>query len=895
MNTNKPAPPRWANRLLHWYCAPHLLEEIEGDLQEEFDYQVKHYSITKARLDYIRSVIGFIKPFAIQRKSSSPNTTLSMNMLIHFLIVAFRNLKRHKSFSFINIAGLSLGMTCCIFIILWIRDERSMDNFHKDGDRLYNFYQVIRANGEVNGSYTTPVRYDKKYYTPFDSITKVIPDIKAINFYATGYEKPWGRPENFQVGDKLYKSEGSRTSSDFFNLFNYEVLAGDPHTALSDISSIAISRKMAEFLFDSPENAMGKTIRYENKLDLVVTAVFENIPVHSSLKFDFLLNWQLQMNGKLEWSSSNVLTTVKLSETAKADEVTVAVNRLLQAYIDKNAPFQTEIGLQPFRDLYLISNFADGKPSGGRIEYINIFSGVAVFILIIACINFMNLSTARSVKRAKEVGVRKVVGSSRSSLIAQFFGESVVLSFLALLLSLAWVALFLTPFNELTGKQITLPLTDLTLWLTFIALMLMTGIVAGSYPALFLSSLKPAGILKGVLRFTPGALWFRKGLAGFQFAISITLLIITIVMSRQTSYVQHTSLGYDRENLIYVPIEGELSNPQGYASLKQQLTGQPGIAMVDRCSEVPFAMNFVVDINTDGDINTNDINDSAIKWEGKEKNTATGFMPMSVGIDFIKLMDLKVIEGRGFSKEISTDTADAFLVNETAVKQMGMKDPIGKWISAWKKKGRIIGILKDYHIHSFHDAIKPLIIDVKEFEYWGMVLVRTEPGKTKEALASMEKVYKSVNPKFPFAYKFLDQEYEKMYRNEQVITKLSNAFAILAIGISCLGLLGLVMFSAEQRTKEFGIRKVLGASIVNIMGLLSKEFMILVAVSFCIAAPAAGYFMNQWLQGFAFKIPLSWWIFASAGAGATLIALLTICYQAIQSAIANPVKSLKAE
>ena len=896
MNTNKPVPPRWAKRLLQWYCAPHLLEEVEGDLQEEFDYQLQYAGLRQARLDYIRSVFGFIKPFAIKRKSSSTSNPLfSMNMIKHFLTVAIRNLGRHKSFSFINIAGLALGMTCCIFILLWIRDEKSMDNFHANGDRLFNLYQTIRANGEVTGSYTIPIQYNNnKYYTPLDSMKEVIPDVIALNFYATGYEKPWGRPENFQVDDKLYKSEGSRTSADFFSTFNYKVLAGDPKTALKDIGSIAISRKMAAFFFNTPQNAIGKSIRYENKLDLVVTAVFENVSAQSSLKFDFLLNWDLQMSAKLEWSSSNVLTTIKLAEKANVEEVTIKINRLLQSRIDKTKPFKTEIGLQPFRDQYLIAHFENGKPSGGRIEYIRIFSGVAVFILVIACINFMNLSTARSVKRAKEVGVRKVVGSSRSSLIAQFFGESLMLSLLALLLAIGMVTLLLTPFNTLTGKQVVSPFLNLSNWPVLIALMLITGLVAGSYPALFLSSLKPAGILKGVMRFTQSALWFRKGLAGFQFVISITLLIVTIVMSQQTSYVQNTSLGYDRENLIYVPIEGELSNPKGYASLKQQLTGQPGIAMVDRCGETPFAMNFVVDVAADGNVETQDAS-AAINWEGKEKDAASGFTPMSVGIDFIKLMDLKLAEGRDFSSSIPTDTSDAFIVNEEAVKQMGMKDPIGRWVSAWKKKGHIIGILKNYHTHSFHESIKPLMIDVKEFEYWGMVLVRTEPGKTKEALASMEKVYKSVNPKFPFAYKFLDQEYEKMYQNEQVITKLSNIFALIAILISCLGLLGLVMFSAEQRTKEFGIRKVLGASVANIMGLLSKEFLALVLVSFCVAAPVAGYMMNQWLQSFAFKIDLSWWIFALAGAGAAFIALITICFQAIQSAIANPVKSLKVE
>lgn len=596
---------------------------------------------------------------------------------------------------------------------------------------------------------------------------------------------------------------------------------------------------------------------------------------------------------RLDWASGNVLTTLQLHEGADAKSVEAKINRFVQTQLDKNEPFKIELGLQPYRDQYLVANFVNGKPSGGRIEYIRIFSGVAIFILVIACINFMNLSTARSVKRAKEVGVRKVIGSTRGSLIGQFFGESIVLSFLALLLSLILLHVLLPAFNIFTGKQIVSPLADRSLWWLLPALIIFTGIVAGSYPALFLSSLKPARILKGVMRFTSSALWFRKGLAVFQFAISIVLLIVTMVISRQTNYIQTSHLGYDRENLIYIRVEGELSKPDKYLAFKNTAEKMPGIAMVDRSSEAPHAMGFVVD-DQDGVAETNDIEDDAIKWEGKEKGTSVGFKPVSVGFDFLKIMNLKVADGRGFSREVTTDTS-AFMINEEAVKQMGIKDPIGKWISAWQKKGHIIGILKDYHTHSLHEPIKPLIVDVKEYEYFGVIMVRTEPGKTKEALASLDQVYKTINPDFPFAYQFLDQEYEKLYRNEQVVTKLSNAFAILAILISCLGLLGLVIFSAEQRTKEFGIRKVLGATVTNIVRLLSQDFLRLVLVSFCIATPLAGYAMYQWLQKFAYKIELSWWIFALSGGIALFIALATICVQAVQSALANPVKSLRSE
>jgi ABC-type antimicrobial peptide transport system permease subunit len=900
-NYSKAQPPRWATVLLRYLCAPHLLEEIEGDLEEEFDYQIEQVGVRRARLGYIRNVFGFMKPFAVKRKSTSSLNLFSMKMYKHYLTVATRNIARQKAFSFINITGLALGMTCCLFIYMWIHDERSVDNFHANGNKLYNVYETITTNNVTTGDYITTVQFhqDNRYTLPIADVQRAVPEVEEINFYASGYELPWGYPETFQVDDKKYKFEGSRASEDFFTMFSYEVIAGSREKVLKDLSSLAISRKMAEMFFDTPENAVGKSIRYENKIDFVVTAVFENVPVQSSLKFDFLINWESHMT-RMEWASGNFLTTLQISENADLKKVEEKMNRFFKPYLDKNDPRKIRLGLQPFRDRYLVSNFVNGKPESGRITYVRIFSGVAVFILLIACINFMNLATARSVKRSKEIGVRKVVGSSRSSLIGQFLGESIVLSFLALVVSLALVHLLLPSFNTFTGKHIASPLKEPASFILLPALMIITGFIAGSYPALFLSSLKPARILKGSIRFSLGAIRLRKGLAVFQFAISIILLIVTIVISRQTSYVQNTHLGYDRENLIYMRIEGELmsqrdtvKNYRMFTAFKEQALKMPGIAMIDRSSEAPHAMSFVVDQN-DGTGETVGGRD-AIRWEGKVKRSSAGFKPMSVGFDFLKIMDLKVVEGRGFSKEFMTDSIDAFMVNEEAVKEMGIKDPIGKWVSAWKKKGKIIGVLKNYHTHSLHEPIKPLIIDVKEYEYFGVMLVRTEPGKTKEALASLEKVYKDINPNYPFGYQFMDQEYDKLYRNEQVVAKLSNAFAILAIMISCLGLLGLVMLSAEQRTKEFGIRKVLGATVTNIINLLSQDFLKLIVIAFCIAAPLAGYFMNVWLQGFAFRIPLSWWIFAVSGGVALMIAMITISVQAVQSAVTNPVKSLRSE
>jgi hypothetical protein len=443
------------------------------------------------------------------------------------------------------------------------------------------------------------------------------------------------------------------------------------------------------------------------------------------------------------------------------------------------------------------------------------------------------------------------------------------------------LALLLPAFNNFTEKHISLPLAQPAFWLGLAGIALATGIVAGSYPALYLSSLQPIRTLKGIFRFTRGAIWFRKGLTIFQFVLSIVLLIATIVIVRQTRYVQNTNLGYDRDNLIYIRIEGQLSKIEKYQLFKREATGMPGIRLIDRSTETPHSMDFEAY--------------DPIKWEGQPKNVNIGFKPASVGFDFIDLMNLKTVQGRPFSRNIPTDSADAFMVNETAVKQMGMKDPIGKWVSAWNKKGHIIGVLKDYHTGSMHEPIKPVILDVKEFEYFGVIMVRTYPGQTPQALASLEKVYRSINPGFAFAYQFVDEEYRKMYLSEQVTSRLSVLFAVLAIIISCLGLLGLVMFAAGQRVKEIGIRKVLGASLSQIIGLFAKDFLQLVLIAFLIAGPLGWYAMNSWLRDFAYRVSISWWIFGLSGAVALLIALLTVSHQALRAATANPVTSLRSE
>ncbi len=797
-------------------------------------------------------------------------------MFRHYISIAFRNLVRGKAFSAINVLGLALGMACSLLIYLWVQDERRVDNFHANGDRLY----LVYTRG-YQGDQLSQTTENSDGPLPAE-LKKTIPEVE----YATGFVRNFRLSlkgdiyESFRVGDKMYKLKGSRAGEDFFKMFSYPLLQGSAGSALKDPGSLAVSRKMAELLFGSPGAAMGKTVRFDDRKDVMVTAVFEDLPSTATDQFDYLMNWDAWVAEnpfKQMWGHLGTLTYVQLRPGADPQQVEAKIKHLLDKYIAKNPYFRGELGLQRFGDRHLYGNFENGKPAGGRIYYVRLFSGVAVFILLIACINFMNLATARAVKRAKEVGVRKVVGSSRGYLIGQFMGEAVLLAALAAVFSLVLVAVVLPFFNGLTGKQIALPALGSGYWLIVLGLVVLTGLLAGSYPALFLSSLRPVRVLKGTFAFGAGAGWFRKGLVVFQFVLSTVLIIATLVVSRQMEYVRTRKLGYDRENLLYLPLEGQLLSK--YLLFKQEATRIPGIKHVDRSSQFPHKMEFIV---------------PAVDWEGKDPAVSLPFAVSSVGYDFVKVMNLTVVQGRDFSRDFGTDSTN-FLVNEEAVRQMGLKNPVGTPAQVFGKKGTIVGVIKDYHFQSLHEPIRPLMLDVKEQLEWGTILVRTEAGKTPEALAALATLCKRLNPGYPFTYSFSNEEYDKLYRSEQVIARLSNAFAGLAIFISCLGLLGLAMFSAEQRTKEIGIRKVMGASVKSLVTLFSGDFLKLVVFSFLIAAPLAGYAMNQWLAKFTYKIPLSWGIFALAGGTALLVALLTVSFQAVKAALANPVNSLRTE
>ena len=790
-------------------------------------------------------------------------------MFKNYLYTAFRNLWKNKIFSSINIMGLALGLSCSLLIMLLVNDEYKADAFHKNGSQLFSVYEQQFRDGEVNAFFGGPG-------VMADEMKRVLPEVQ----YAANYS--WIQQTTFEANNKIVKEKGTFAGQDFFKMFNYPLLQGSVITALQSPTDITISRKMAADFFGSPAEAIGKTIRYQNNKDFKIKAVFDNLPENSTEQFDYVLSWSLflqENDWAKDWTNNGPRTFLMLRGGTDAKVFEKKIARFLDAYNkEQTKRSYIRLGIEKYGDVYLHSAFdKQGNLSGGRIQYVRLFSIVALFILLIGCINFMNLTTARSVKRAKEIGIRKVAGVMRAALIRQFIGEALATVLIAVVISLMLVVTVLPQFNQLTAKQIRVPFTDTGFWLVIAGLVLVTGFVSGSYPALYLSSFQPVKVLKGLPKFSGRALWFRKGLVVFQFVLSIILITGTIVVSRQVNYIQTINLGYDRENLLYIPLEGKLI-PK-YALFKDQAAKMPGIKEVTRMGDTPTQ----IDNGTGG-----------VQWEGKDPNADIEFTQTAVGYDFAKTLHLQFVQGRDFSKDLATDSA-GYLINEAALEKIGYKDPIGKPLTFWRKKGTIIGVLKDFHFNSMHEKINPLVLRLGETIDWGTALVRTEPGKTKQALAGLEKICRDLNPKFPFTCQFADLEYEKLYKSEQVVSQLAHYFAFLGIFISCLGLLGLVIFTSEQRTKEFGIRKVLGASAASLFSLLSKEFLLLVFVAMVIASPIAWFAMTRWLQDYAYRVPLSGWIFVTAGLLSILIALVTVSFQAIKSAMANPVKSLRTE
>ncbi|WP_232064520.1 ABC transporter permease [Rhodocytophaga rosea] len=868
--TKLPQPPRWAERFLEGIAADHLLEEVQGDLQELFQRRLQKFSIRKARFFYVLDLIKLIHP-RLWRNKPSPYPSLNpIDMFQHYLLLSYRNFARFKSSFFINLIGLSTGLACTLLIYLWVRDELQMDTFYEKDEQLY---QVLENRESATGLLTF-------WTTSGPTATSLAEDMPEVQYAATvlgGRERYV--EATFSVGEKNIKTKGGYASKDYFQVFSHQFLSGNPSTVLADKNGIVLSETLAKNLFGTTENVVGKSVEFDHDKVFQVSGVYKELPPNSSQHMEFILSFEKfveENDWAYAWGNTAPFTYVLLKPGTDIG----AFNRKIAGYVKtktENEITHRTMFIKRFSENYLYGKYENGVLVGGRIEYVKLFSIIALFILVIACINFMNLSTAKASRRLKEVGVRKTIGANRLSLVYQYLGESLLMAFLSMLASVILVVLFLPTFNEITGKELSLSL-DPVLITSVLALTVFTGIVAGSYPALYLSGFHPIAMLKGKLPTSVGELWIRKGLVVFQFSLSIILIVAVLVVYKQIEFVQNQNLGYKKENLIYINKEGKLLDKSTQETFIEEVKNLPGIVNASTLGHSLTGHNG----GTYG-----------IQWEGKDPNDKTEFESVSVNYGTIETLGVDMQEGRSFSREYGADSAK-IIFNEAAIKFMNMKDPIGKVIKLWGNDMQIIGIVKDFHFESLHEKVKPLFFRVAP-RNTRFIIARISAGKEKEAIDHLQKLYTSYNPGFTFEYKFLDQNFQALYEAEQRVSSLSRYFAALAILISCLGLFGLTAFTAERRRKEIGIRKVLGSSQWGIVYLLSKEFTKMVVMSILIALPMSYLLLSNWLDNFAFKIDLEAWYFLSAGIVALLIAWLTVGTQAVKAARINPIQTLKEE
>ncbi|MCF0049106.1 ABC transporter permease [Dyadobacter sp. LJ53] len=867
---NTPQPPRWAKTLLRWLHPENTIEEVEGDLDELYVYAYERSGKRQALLRYLLNVISVLPPFVRRRRSAAKYNqpfSLSPDMLKNYFKIAWRNIVRQKAYSVLNIAGLSIGMACSILILLWVQNELSFDRFHARADQLFrltcsagDFKTAVSAAGMARG------------------LQAQLPQIKG----GVRISKP--SPMLFEAGEK--KVEEKRVfyaDSNFLEVFSFPLLAGNAATALKDPGAILITQEIAEKYYGTSD-AIGKTIRINNNENFVIAGILANTPSNSHLQFDAIIpmktmaRWSQDIQNET-WGNFNFYTYLELDAktAASASAQQQLTQQIAKIFKDRGQAVKIDFQLQPLTDIHLHSNLQIDLPGHGNIQYVNVFFVVALFILIVACINFMNLATARSERRAKEVGLRKVVGANRHQLVFQFLGESLIFSFLSLVIAIGIVYLLLPVFTMLTEKILAIHLLDGKLLLSLIGIAVLTGLLSGSYPALFLSGFAPVKVLKGKLRVAGGNLLFRNALVVTQFVVAIVLLVGTAVVYKQLDFIKKRNLGFDKSNLLYLPMSGEL--------------GEKKQALKASLAQNPLTENFTVisDLPTKLESGTIDV-----IWDGQTTRNQVVFPSLDVDENFVKVFKSQVLAGRGFDSAFSGDSS-SYIVNEKAMQIMGMNvsNAVGQNLTFGERKGTIIGVVKDFHFKSLQYAMEPLILRLNK--WGGVMVIRTTAGNNEQTIKALEKINQQLNPAFPFTFGFLDKDLDNLYRSEQQMGSIFNLFAGLAIFISCLGLYGLSAFMAEQRTKEIGVRKVLGATVAGVVGLLSRDFLKLILIAIVIAAPIAWYAMNKWLEGFAYQTTLEWWVIAVAGMLATAIALFTISFQSIKAALMNPVKSLRSE
>jgi len=791
-------------------------------------------------------------------------------MFKNYFLITLRNLFRNSFYSFINIAGLAIGITCSILILLWVNDELSFDKFHPNAERLFQVWVNGTYDGKVNSWVSVPLPTYEAMKTADSHIKRAV-------------VTDWGGEHLLTIDERRLLKKGFYASEEFLEMFEFPLAKGSASQVLDDPSSIVITESTAKALFGD-QDPINKVIRVDNENDLKVSGVLRDIPKNSSFQFDFLMSWKFReqisdwvRRNTTNWGNYSFQVFVELNEPSDQMAVESSIKGLLAEHGETdNKNYKNEFFLYPLLRWRLHRNFENGVETGGMNDYVQMFTIIALFIIVIACINFMNLATARSERRAREVGIRKSVGSRRYELIVQFVGESVFIALIAFTVAVLLAQLLIPYYNQLVQKELFIPYTAKEFWLFSAALIFITGIVAGSYPAFYLSSFQPAKVLKGKVSVGKGASSPRKVLVTVQFGFSILLIIGTIVIYQQIQLVKGRALGYDRENLITVNYNNEVG--KNYRAIKLDLL-QSGVV-----ESVTKSNSAITDINSN----------NFLGWPGKPEDLRVIFTTIATEYDYTKTMGIKLLAGRDFSEDFKSDTA-AILINKAALDLMNLEDPIGTELDLWGGKRKLIGVVDDVLMGSPFTPIGPMFV-ILDPEWIDVVSIRLK--KTEDLSAAIDvvkSIFEKHAPAYPFEHKFSDVEFQKKFTTISLTSKLAGIFAVLTIVITGLGLFGLAAFTAEQRTKEIGIRKVLGASVSSLVGLMSKDFSQLVVLSFVVSAPLAWWLLDQYLERYTIRTVIGWWVFPLTGIIALAFAIAIVSTQALRAAHANPATSLRSE
>lgn len=789
-------------------------------------------------------------------------------MFRNYFKIALRNLLKNRGYSFINIGGLALGLASSILILLWVADEYTYNKFHTNYNSLYRLYQSQEWNmGHIGTGQSMP--YPMKEAAPAASS-----QIKYLSM------TNWGEGNMLQVGEKRMTKMGLSVSEDFLKMFSFNLIKGDQNHALDDPNSIVITESTAKALFADAE-PVGQFVRIDNDRELKVTGLIRDVQKQSEFQFDFLLPFAYYEatqgwvgNSKNNWNNNSFQMYVQLNEGATEAEVNSSIKDIIKNNNPKSPT--AKLFLHPMSKWRLHANFEEGQNTGGRIDYVRLFTAIAVFVLIIACINFMNLATARSESRAREVGIRKSIGSRRKELIIQFLGESVAITTLAFMFAIALVELLLPSYNLLVDKNISVDYSNPMVWGIALALILVIGLFTGSYPAFYLSSFQPVKVLKGKINTGKGGSTPRKVLVVLQFAFSIALIIGTVVIYQQIMHVKSRDMGYDRENLIQIWTNNELNT--NFKTIQEELV-RTGAVKAACKSNSPVTSIF---------------SNNEIKWQGMPSGTRVAFSTIATEYDYTETMGVKMLMGRDFSRDFPSDSSSV-IINESAMKMMGFADPIGQKIEYGDGQFEIIGVMQDMVMTDATSTVQPLSMFLIPGWTSTITIRLNKTDDLNAAIAQVESVFKKHNPNYPFEYQFTDDVFNRKFSGINLISRVAGIFAGLAIAITCLGLLGLASFTAEQRTKELGIRKVMGASVANLVLLISKDFTRLVVVAFVISAPLAWWYLRTYLQRYEYRVDMGYWVIGAVGAFALLLTILIVSTQALKAAMANPTRSLRSE